>query len=406
MQEIATFCQEREELQRRIKLFTDQLNVYSKVKETLVQVSSFQGNPKATRLVQEQVAMVNKKIDENASELWKLTQRASEIYERLMQHHLGVALSVIKQLEHFQNETIVEPVSNEALIASQQTNKEMLAVTQELRGELDASQKQVEELKGKVSALEGPAQALSVTQRLVDELEVEVMNLRRELKEKDRDVVDLKSAMQNSLREAVLEKEKLRSTLVATEQKLEELKQKQETPLPPPTPTPTASDIGPPSSSTRKKRDEDVALLQTRLKDAAADIDQLQKDQQEHEDELKRIFFSLPCLEQKSEEPVRFSLDALEERVKALVADRVGLQDKVLKLQGRVEKDGAELERLRAELSRKPETESEAQLRTELQRTKRMKEDAEQENQMLSMTVDAYKARVDDLESRIKELPA
>ncbi|KAF0403426.1 involucrin repeat protein [Gigaspora margarita] len=87
-------------LTTRITALTSKLSLESKIREAASSLARLHAsNRRLSRQATDHLSAANRKVDQVATELWKLTQRAGEVQRKLLQHMAGILSTGISKLE-------------------------------------------------------------------------------------------------------------------------------------------------------------------------------------------------------------------------------------------------------------------------------------------------------------------
>jgi hypothetical protein len=431
-------------LQARVQSQGARLALETKIREAARNLSRLHaGNRELARQANDQLQASNRKVDQVATELWKLTQRAADMQRSWLQHTAGTLARGIKSLEE-QLDIARSQMHNTAnAVADTQIADRVTHATIGLRleadsykKELEARQREVRSLRGELEATTLKLDTMAVVGNAGEEaarnaegrlttIETELESARKrlyimesELKDAREQLEryqaespgDLRAAVQATLREAMLSKEKSRTRAEAEKRRREEAEQRIDG-LTRELEELRIAAIAKPAKNdgdALQERDKRITTLQRQIKEAAEDIDSLRAESQETNEILRDLFSGMPELTPISSEPdkpppsprlsaqTRYSLDAFVLRIQNLIAHYRRLTDKVLTLQERSEE-------LTAQIEQKKEMSTELEERVEQleQQLKEAKERADQEKKRADLAVE--KAH-DEADSRIKTL--
>ncbi|CAG8783027.1 23239_t:CDS:2, partial [Gigaspora rosea] len=145
-------------LTTRITALTSKLSLESKIREAASSLARLHAsNRRLSRQATDHLSAANRKVDQVATELWKLTQRAGEVQRKLLQHMAGILSTGI-------NPILVEKVSN--LETSLHNAHQTLA---EARMAIKRKDKELEELRAKLDET-----ATEARERTIAELRTEL----------------------------------------------------------------------------------------------------------------------------------------------------------------------------------------------------------------------------------------
>lgn len=173
---------------------TSKLSLESKIREAASSLARLHAsNKRLSRQATDHLATANRKVDQVATELWKLTQRAGEVQRKLLQHMAGVLSLGIRKLEekHSQN----PPLSPQNLPQSQATegNNGIEKLFNEIMGVKNDGENGISDnvSSEKISNLENALQ--NVHQTLAE--------ARMALKRKDKEIEELKTKADDTMAE-------------------------------------------------------------------------------------------------------------------------------------------------------------------------------------------------------------
>ncbi|RIA91001.1 Up-regulated during septation-domain-containing protein [Glomus cerebriforme] len=100
LEEVEELKKDHSLLTTRIAALTSRLSLESKIREAASSLARLHAsNKRLSRQATDHLATANRKVDQVATELWKLTQRAGEVQRKLLQHMAGVLSLGIRKLE-------------------------------------------------------------------------------------------------------------------------------------------------------------------------------------------------------------------------------------------------------------------------------------------------------------------
>ncbi|CAG8486021.1 12790_t:CDS:2 [Acaulospora morrowiae] len=103
LEEVEELKKDHTLLTTRISALTSKLALESKIREAASSLARLHSsNKRLSRQANDHLSQANKKVDQVATELWKLTQRAGEIQRKLLQHMAGVLSAGFRKLEEKQ----------------------------------------------------------------------------------------------------------------------------------------------------------------------------------------------------------------------------------------------------------------------------------------------------------------
>jgi chromosome segregation ATPase len=169
---------------------TSKLSLESKIREAASSLARLHAsNKRLSRQATDHLATANRKVDQVATELWKLTQRAGEVQRKLLQHMAGVLSLGIRKLEEKNPQ---HPPFSPQNLPQSQTNNGIENLFKEIMGDDDGGNNASDHaLSEKISNLEIALQ--NVHQTLAE--------ARMALKRKDKEIEELKTKADDSLAE-------------------------------------------------------------------------------------------------------------------------------------------------------------------------------------------------------------
>ncbi|RKP24937.1 hypothetical protein SYNPS1DRAFT_29319 [Syncephalis pseudoplumigaleata] len=212
--------------------------------------------------------------------------------------------------------------------------------------------------EGRLTTIEAELEA---TRKRLYVMESELKEARDELaRHQTESPGDLRAAVQATLREAMLSKEKSRTEAEAEKRRREEAERRIEGLNRELEELRASAATGKGDADALQERDRRIAALQRQVKEAAEDIDTLRAESQETNEILRDLFSGMPELTPIASEPdkpppsprlsaqTRYSLDAFALRIQNLIAHYRRLTDKVLTLQAHIEEQTARMAQDRA----------------------------------------------------------
>jgi chromosome segregation ATPase len=455
MEEVEEVKNLHQQLQLRVKSQGSRLALETKIREAARNLARLHANNRElSRQANDQLQQSNRKVDQVATELWKLTQRAAEVQRRLLQHTAGTLARGVKMLEQ-QLDILRAQVDQKAMArADAQLVERLNAATQELRQEADAQRRIAEARQREIVALRGELEATSVklqtlsmvsqagdeaarnaesrlaaieeelaeTRERLQQVEAELEEARVQL-ERQESPSDLRAAVQASLRDAMLSKEKSRAEADAerrrrkeVEERLETVQRELEEAREALAAQAGASEAN--LAEALKERDRLVANLQRQIKEATEDIDQLSQASRETDAALRELFSMIPehttshtselsggmgskAPLSRAATPGRYTFDGLVIRVQGMLSEHQRLIDRVLELQSRVESlhmraDAALLEKAEAETRANDMAERLAVIEAQLKEVHARVDEAE-------MRAEEAETRAEEAEARMRE---
>ncbi|GBC05870.1 hypothetical protein RclHR1_06490005 [Rhizophagus clarus] len=199
LEEVEELKKDHSLLTNRITALTSKLSLESKIREAASSLARLHAsNKRLSRQATDHLATANRKVDQVATELWKLTQRAGEVQRRLLQHMAGVLSLGIRKLEEKSSQ--YPPYSPQNLPKSKVGNNGIDNLFNEIMGVNNDGENNDDEninesdraLSEKISNLENALQ--NVHQTLAE--------ARMALKRKDKEIEELKTKADDTLAEA------------------------------------------------------------------------------------------------------------------------------------------------------------------------------------------------------------
>ncbi|CAI2180059.1 6003_t:CDS:2 [Funneliformis geosporum] len=192
--EILSLEEDHSLLTTRIAALTSKLSLESKIREAASSLARLHAsNKRLSRQATDHLATANRKVDQVATELWKLTQRAGEVQRKLLQHMAGVLSIGIRKLEEKSSQP---PFSPQNLQQSVDDSNGIDSLFNEIMGinnnDNDTSNVQDAGLLKKISTLEESLH--NVRQTLVE--------ARMAIKRKDKDIEELKAKVDDTAAES------------------------------------------------------------------------------------------------------------------------------------------------------------------------------------------------------------
>lgn len=468
---ILSITQDHINLTTRVANLTTRLSLESKIREAAHSLTRLHAtNKRLIKQANEELSTANRKVDQVATELWKLTQRGSEVQKRLLQHMAGVLGMGIRKLEEEKSRwatagslhstapaganfsttskddriaqlesqlNTMQQTMNEQQSTLASKDRELEALRTQLKShalddttevQLEEKEREIAELRSELeqvstrldfvvrkqqqqregggseesgleierdrSSSSGAAThphhhshntammaqlsgTLSALEEQLSEYQTRIHQLEGELetvqeaskKEKERrgsenENQNIRTVLQNSLRDAMLEKERMRVQMDQEKRKREEMEKrmneleeeaKQAAEL-----RRTLDGKNGDEEEVQKLQEEidrlerikveNAEQLEKRLREAVADVDQLNEQYEDVVGTLKKVFGELPDVaegrkidinsskdEGSRKEARRFSMDAFVGRVQYLTKENQRLVDKILDMQSRME---------------------------------------------------------------------
>ncbi|RHZ51597.1 hypothetical protein Glove_476g10 [Diversispora epigaea] len=116
LEEVGELKKDHSLLTTRITALTSKLSLESKIREAASSLARLHAsNKRLSRQATDHLSQANRKVDQVATELWKLTQRAGEVQRRLLQHMAGILSMGLRKLEENQAQLVQNPVQNSSL---------------------------------------------------------------------------------------------------------------------------------------------------------------------------------------------------------------------------------------------------------------------------------------------------
>ncbi|PKY14288.1 hypothetical protein RhiirB3_400080 [Rhizophagus irregularis] len=195
LEEVEELKKDHSLLTNRISALTSKLSLESKIREAASSLARLHAsNKRLSRQATDHLATANRKVDQVATELWKLTQRAGEVQRKLLQHMAGVLSLGIRKLEEKNSQN--PPFSPQNLPQSQATegNNGIEKLFNEIMGVKNDGENGVSDnvSSEKISNLENALQ--NVHQTLAE--------ARMALKRKDKEIEELKTKADDTMAEA------------------------------------------------------------------------------------------------------------------------------------------------------------------------------------------------------------
>ncbi|RUP44530.1 hypothetical protein BC936DRAFT_149322 [Jimgerdemannia flammicorona] len=473
LEEVEDLKKDHINLTTRVANLTTRLSLESKIREAAHSLTRLHAtNKKLAKQANEQLATANRKVDQVATELWKLTQRGSEVQKRLLQHMAGALALGVRKLEEEKGrwtamsprQLSLHPADSDAAASMKTSDQEEIIA--QLESQLSAMQQTVHEQQSGMASRDREIEALrtqlkshtmdDTTEAQLEEKEREILELRSELeqvstrldfvvrkqqnngatsdegedkglssseaernatstnpsshntatmaqlsgtlsaleeqlseyqakihklehelettqeaskREKERrgsepDSQNIRNVLQNSLRDALLEKERMRVQVEQERRRNEDLERKAaelEEELRQAAELRALDGKQGEAEEAKKLQDEIDRLerakresaeqLEKRLREAVQDVDQLNAQYEDVVGILRKVFGELPDVaadarnkdivstrdESSRKEGRRFSMDAFVGRVQFLSTENQRLVDKILEMQGRLE---------------------------------------------------------------------
>ncbi|CAG8453877.1 15014_t:CDS:2 [Acaulospora colombiana] len=105
LEEVEELKKDHSLLTTRISALTSKLSLESKIREAASSLARLHSsNKRLSRQATDHLSQANRKVDQVATELWKLTQRAGEVQRKLLQHMAGILSIGFRKLEEKQNQ--------------------------------------------------------------------------------------------------------------------------------------------------------------------------------------------------------------------------------------------------------------------------------------------------------------
>ncbi|RKP07648.1 hypothetical protein THASP1DRAFT_30539 [Thamnocephalis sphaerospora] len=434
-----------QQLQARVQSQGARLALETKIREAARNLARLHANNRElSRQANDQLQSSNRKVDQVATELWKLTQRAADVQRRLLQHTAGTLSRGISLLE-VQLAQVREQVQTAAVaVADTQVTDRLATATADLRREAndqrllaESRQREIAALRGELEAVNVKLQTLNMVSQAGDEaareaeerlsaIEIELSCARERLQTVESELQDariqlerqespseLRAAVQASLRDAMLSKEKSRAEAESERRRREEAERQAEAlgreleeARDAAAAATRASEAEAAANATLEERDRMLATLQRQIKEATEDIDQLRAASRDTDAALRQLFSSLPeptateavDLDGVSRSPPsprsptfsRYTFDGLVIRVQGMLAQHQRLTDRVLQMQSQAETVHA---RANAAAEEKAEAEKRAQ-------------EADERAAAAEARVHSLEARTEEAETRVEEAEA
>ncbi|CAG8549474.1 10991_t:CDS:2 [Diversispora eburnea] len=124
LEEVGELKRDHSLLTTRITALTSKLSLESKIREAASSLARLHAsNKRLSRQATDHLSQANRKVDQVATELWKLTQRAGEVQRRLLQHMAGILCMGFRKLEENQAQLIPQnPAQNSSSEGTNGTN--------------------------------------------------------------------------------------------------------------------------------------------------------------------------------------------------------------------------------------------------------------------------------------------
>ncbi|CAG8630726.1 6948_t:CDS:2 [Dentiscutata erythropus] len=161
-------------LTTRITALTSKLSLESKIREAASSLARLHAsNRRLSRQATDHLSAANRKVDQVATELWKLTQRAGEVQRKLLQHMAGILSTGICKLEekHIMgiNSNGSDPILVEKVSSLETSLHNAHQTLAEARMAIKRKDKEIEELRAKIDD-----SATETRERTIAELRTEL----------------------------------------------------------------------------------------------------------------------------------------------------------------------------------------------------------------------------------------